>query len=272
MFAFELGPAYYSPEIGASSLDRITDWEKIPSLSGNGYGYATRMNDGRVDPMGRLVVGGYDDEAPKEGPPRSAIYRLDPKTKKLEKLVSKVQCANAICFSPSGDTMYFTDSTANPRRIFKAPRYEEIRDGDELMMDSTADENTRNRVETHVQWSEEDKASGLYGLALPDGAVVDAEGKVWSAQFGLGRVVRYDLTGTNIDFIIEVPQISYVTCLAFGGKDYRTVFITNGEPLLHRKLGKELSEEKQHVGGGLFAVTLPEGIGGGLPEAKFGLS
>mmetsp|Transcript_2816 Transcript_2816/g.3889 ORF Transcript_2816/g.3889 Transcript_2816/m.3889 type:complete len:351 (+) Transcript_2816:24-1076(+) len=268
IFAFENGPAFYDPIVGFNSLERIAQWEQIPSK--NGTGIATRMNDGRVDPMGRLVVGGYDDEPPTDGsPPRSAIYRLDPSKMELELLVPNVQCANSICFSPSGDSMYFTDSMYNPRGIFRSNNYHKLKENEILDMKSNVETDENTKVETFIEWTEQEMRSGLFDLALPDGAVVDAEGRVWSALFGLGKIARYDAQG-KIDFIIEVPDVKYVTCLAFGGPDLRSVFITNGEPLLYHKLGKTLSEDQRGSSGGLFVATLPDNIGGGLPEAKFG--
>ena len=138
IFAFKGGLAYYDPENGPSSLERIADFE--PDLP-------TRMNDGRVDPMGRFVVGGYNASGEKI----SSIYRLDPATMKVETLLEKVACTNSICFTgggggegeggegdggadgdgdgDSGDdpakkcAMYFTDSMAMPRQIFRVGDY-----------------------------------------------------------------------------------------------------------------------------------------------------
>ena len=53
---------------------------------------------------------------------------------------------------------------------------------------------------------------------------VDAEGFVWSARWGGGCVVRYDPQG-KIERSIELPAQN-VTSLAFGGPDYRQLYIT----------------------------------------------
>jgi sugar lactone lactonase YvrE len=49
----------------------------------------------------------------------------------------------------------------------------------------------------------------------PDGAVVDAEGRFWCAEWGGARVACYDPDGKLVEEIsLDVPQ---PTCPAFGG-------------------------------------------------------
>ena len=59
----------------------------------------------------------------------------------------------------------------------------------------------------------------------PDGAVVDAEGNLWIAQWGAGRVAGYDGKGRFVR-AFELPAIQ-VTCPAFGGRDYATLYVTS---------------------------------------------
>ena len=56
IFAFEKGLAYFEPG-NTSSMERIADFEL--DIEG------TRMNDGRVDPFGRFLVGGYHSDPEK---------------------------------------------------------------------------------------------------------------------------------------------------------------------------------------------------------------
>jgi L-arabinonolactonase len=230
-------------------MERLAPFEnEIPlALAKNGSMRSTRMNDGRVDPAGRFVVGGYDEVPPPEGESqRSAIYCLDPASMTLKKLLHGVQCTNSICFSGDGGTMYFTDSLRKPRQIFRSSTYGV---GGEL-----------NFEDPFVTWSPEEEASG----GLPDGSVIDSAGHLWNAQFGLGRVVRYDAQG-HVDFVIRVP-VSHPTCLAFGGPGLRTVFITVCSFFLTAEQKAELPDG---FAGGLFVAQLPEDMPGGCLESKF---
>jgi sugar lactone lactonase YvrE len=59
---------------------------------------------------------------------------------------------------------------------------------------------------------------------IPDGAIVDAEGYMWSAEYGGGRITRYAPDG-RVDRRLALP-VSQPTCCAFGGPDLSTLFVT----------------------------------------------
>lgn len=84
----------------------------------------------------------------------------------------------------------------------------------------------------------------------PDGLAVDAEGGVWCAHWGAGRVTRFD-AGGRVSEIVRLP-VSNVTKCAFGGERLDRLFITTA-----RK--------------GLDAATLAaQPLAGGLFEAEVG--
>ena len=58
-----------------------------------------------------------------------------------------------------------------------------------------------------------------------DGATVDAEGCVWSAQVYVGKIVRYRPDG-SVDRVIEMP-VKKVTSVMFGGPDLDILFATS---------------------------------------------
>jgi sugar lactone lactonase YvrE len=58
----------------------------------------------------------------------------------------------------------------------------------------------------------------------PDGACVDAEGHLWSAQFDGGCLIRYDAKG-RMERVVRLPVTKPTSC-AFGGRDYRELFVT----------------------------------------------
>jgi L-arabinonolactonase len=191
----------------------------------------TRLNDGKTDRQGRFVAGGFDEV---EGKLVSSVVRLDPDGR-MTTLFGGVGCANGICFSPDGATLYFADTNAA------------------------------------TMWSYEyDVASGSVGKralvagfqdqpGLPDGSCVDAEGFVWNAQWNGRRVVRYAPDG-RIDRIIDMPVLN-PTCVAFGGANLDTLYITTAR---YRMTADQLAAEP--ASGALFA-TRP-GVRG-LPDAKF---
>jgi sugar lactone lactonase YvrE len=108
---------------------------------------------------------------------------------------------SAICFSPDGRRSYFCDQDRN------------------RIMTCICDPDTglpSGKPEVFVDLS----ADGL----TPDGAVVDAEGYLWNAQCGAGRVVRYSPSGVMNDVVQVAAPLT--TCLCFGGTDLKTLFIT----------------------------------------------
>jgi sugar lactone lactonase YvrE len=79
----------------------------------------------------------------------------------------------------------------------------------------------------------------------PDGAAVDTDDHLWSAQFDGGCLVRYDPKG-RVDRVVRLPVTRPASC-AFGGPGYRQLFVTTaarglspealrGEPLAGRVL------------------------------------
>jgi sugar lactone lactonase YvrE len=58
----------------------------------------------------------------------------------------------------------------------------------------------------------------------PDGTAVDAEGCLWIAMWGGWGVRRYSPSGEFLSRV-RVPCAN-VTKVAFGGPDYRSVFVT----------------------------------------------
>jgi len=192
----------------------------------------TRLNDGRVDPAGRFVCGGMDEASPQKG--ISAVYSLD-RDGTVAPLFGGVHCANSICWSPDGRTLYFTDMPT--RRI------------DRLDYDPATGSASGRRPFADL--------SGEPGLA--DGSTVDAEGYLWNAQWGGGKVVRYAPDG-SVDREVALP-VSNPTCLCFGGPDLDTLFITTA----WFGLGAA-SRAAETQAGGIFA--LKPGVKG-LPEHRY---
>ena len=128
-----------------------------------------------------------------------AIYRFW--KGELKQLYGDIQISNSICFAPEGDTAFFTDT--NTQKIMAVP----------LDADGWPDGPPR----VHI-----DLAGTPY---RPDGAVVDRDGNLWSAQWGVGRVAVYDRTGTEIA-AHDLPA-TQTSCPAFGGDDLSRLYVTS---------------------------------------------
>jgi L-arabinonolactonase len=195
-------------------------------------GLATRANDGACDRQGRFVFGTLHEPASGSKQPVGGFYRLNADLS-LERLaLPGVAISNSIAFSPAGDIMYFCDS---PTRRIHCCDYGDTLGSPRVFVD-------------------------LGDVAgEPDGSTVDAEGALWNAQWGLGRVVRYLADGRE-DRIVRVPA-RQPTRPAFGGTDLEMLYITSARGGLSEA---ELSAEPQS--GALFAF--PSGVRG-LVEPRF---
>jgi sugar lactone lactonase YvrE len=181
----------------------------------------TRLNDGRTDRQGRLIAGGFDEKG--GGRLISSVVRLDPDLT-VTTLFSEVGCANGICFSPDGRTLYFADSM---RAEIWAFGY-----------DPDSGRLGERRVVAMLKGNRP---------GIPDGSCVDAEGCIWNAEWDGSAVVRWTPDG-RIDRVVELP-VPRPTCVTFGGADYDTLYITTARAWLD-----EEQLAKAPLSGGLFAL------------------
>lgn len=192
-----------------------------------------RINDGRTDRAGNFVFGTLNEDPRREALGSFYQYSLRHGLRRLD--LGGVAIPNSIAFSPDGGRMYFCDSTRG--RILRC-RYD-------------ADSATVSEIETFAE---------VAAPACPDGATIDRDGRLWSAQWGASRVVCYGVDGT-IEDIVEVPA-SHVTCPAFGGDGLDELFITSARV----ELAPERLAAEPHAGG-VFRARPAHAVG--IPEARF---
>ena len=79
----------------------------------------------------------------------------------------------------------------------------------------------------------------------PDGACVDAEGCLWSCQYGGWRIVRYTPAG-KVDRVIELP-LANPTCCCFGGDALDTLYVTSATQKLAPRRARPAAARRQRA-------------------------
>ena len=141
----------------ASALNvfRYFNRAMVPSFARwNPTTHLTRSNDGRIAPDGSFWIGTMALDAAKKA---GAYYRY--KAGGLDLLLGEISIPNATCFSPDKKTAYLADG------------------GQQTIWRWALDEagNPIGERQVHVSL----KGGSIY----PDGAVCDAEGYLWNAQW-----------------------------------------------------------------------------------------
>jgi L-arabinonolactonase len=206
--------------------------EIIADPEGDKQWNTIRLNDGKVDRAGRYWCGSMED--PGHGP-KGTLYRFDA-AGNWKAFLTGINVPNAICWSPDSSIMYFANTHEDRIRAYD--------------FDLDAGDISNERIFVDVA-----KETGH-----PDGATVDAEGYVWSAQIFAGQVRRYAPDGT-LDRIIEIPTPK-VTCCAFGGPNLDILYVTTASMAMDRA-----ALAADPLAGKLFAIDV--GVTG-IAEPVFG--
>jgi L-arabinonolactonase len=168
-----------------------------PILTPPGLVEVERLNDGKTDRRGCFVTGSLVPAG--VHPPSGKLFRFAP-DRPPEVLVEGVEISNAICFSPAGDRLYFADSLRmaiwtyayDPETGALGPR--------ETLIDTTP-----------------------LGSA-PDGATVDADGRIWVALVQGAQIACISPQG-RVERRIDLP-VQFPSCPAFGGDALDTLYVT----------------------------------------------
>ena len=197
-----------------------------------------RSNECRTDPQGRIWLGTMRNNLAADGAAvavdRSSggLFRVEADGRSV-RMLEGIGIANTLCWSPDGVRLYFADSLQG---VIWSFRY-----------DPEAPVLTDRRV-----FAAPDAAAGA-----PDGSAIDAEGFLWNARWGGGRIVRFAPDG-RVDRELAAP-VRQPTCCAFGGPDLRTLYVTSARQELHG-----LAPDSPD--GGLFALDVDVA---GLPARRF---
>ncbi|MBL9049909.1 MAG: SMP-30/gluconolactonase/LRE family protein [Tabrizicola sp.] len=191
---------------------------------------ATRSNDGRADRQGGFWFGTMGKRAE---PGLGAIWRWH--RGDLRRLFAGLTIPNAICFTPDGRAAHFTDTVTG--QVMK------------VALDAEGWPSGAPEVWLDL------KPEGLN----PDGAVIDAEGIFWNAQWGAGRVAAYAPDGRFLR-AVDIPDAPQTSCPAFGGPDYTTLHVTTAYEHMDAA-----TRDKHPASGQVFAF---DGVAKGLPEPQ----
>lgn len=182
-----------------------------------------RLNDGVVDPSGRLWFGTMDNgEKAKSG----AFYCFD-QGRLTRTAIDRITITNGPAISPDGKLLYYVDTLKGTIDVA------EIRDDGSLG-------DTRPFVRI-------DPREGH-----PDGPTIDSNGYLWISLYAGWETRRYSPAGELVESV-RFP-VANITKIAFGGEHLRTAFATTARQLL-----TDETIAKQPLIGSLFAFrpTVP---------------
>jgi sugar lactone lactonase YvrE len=158
-----------------------------------------RLNDGKADPYGNFICGGFSELYPQD------LWLVSNNNKSVCNISNspKHTIWNATCFSTDKRYMYCTDS---PKK-----------------------ELWRYNYDIHNKSIDNKKV--IYDLGdkdmVFDGACVDRDDYIWIAMYNGSCVYRISPDGI-LDTVVGVPSDKYVTSVCIGGKDMDTLFIVTG--------------------------------------------
>jgi L-arabinonolactonase len=190
----------------------------------------TVFNDGKTDLRGRFIAGTVD---PNFAKPFGSFHSLDASTV-CSLLDTGFVCTNGPCFSPDNETFYCADSFSHT--IF------------------AYDYDLGSGRVSHKRDFASTKALG----GMPDGATVDADGRLWSAIAGGGKVACFNPDGL-LARTVEMPT-PIPASVMFGGDDLDVLYVPSiGTKIAGMDPGRD--------GGALFVI---KGLGvKGKPEPRF---
>ena len=205
-------------ERGFAILDLAT--KKVEPYPITGLTEKVRMNDGKVDPLGRFVAGTMDYS---ESNPIAHLYQFDP-SHEIKTLHSNLTISNGLDWSPDLKHFYLIDS----------PTQE--------IMRFDYNQKTGDFTNPQVLYK---TAHGEY----PDGMTLDGEGNLWVALWGGFKVINLSPSG---DLIGEIKlPVPHITSCCLGGTDLKTLYITTSRIALNDE-----DQDQYPEAGKLFSVSV----------------
>ena len=189
-----------------------------------------RMNDGKVDPVGRFWAGSLALSFEAE---RGSLYVLE-KDGSYRSVLDKCTLSNGMGWSPDAHYFYYIDSIPGVLKRFDF-------------------DSVHGLVSNPIDLVTFDTSKGI-----PDGMSVSSDGKIVVALWDGGRVEIYEPDGTKATEI-ELG-VSRPTSCTFGGTDGNVLIVTSASQGIDRS--------KEGLAGKILAVT-GTGLSG-LPAHRYG--
>jgi gluconolactonase len=156
---------------------------------------------------------------------KEAIYRIDAKTGKLDKVADEIYKPNGLCFSPDYSKLYVADTGAS--HYPDAPRNIKVWD----VVDGKTLANGREFASMETEYKTSDGETKTGG-GFADGIRADIDGNVWASAGWVGDgydgVHIFAPDGTRIGQI-RLPEICSNVC--FGGSKRNRLFMTGSTSL-----------------------------------------
>lgn len=178
-----------------------------------------RYNDGVLDSEGRFLIGttGYNCFAEKE----NVLYSWDGTS--VKKLIDKITISNGIDFSKDNQYMYFVDTQTQ-----KVARY--------YYYIKTGDVEFNKYIIEIVD-------------GLPDGICTDLDDNLWIAQWGGGKVSKWNPYSGEKLMEILLPCKNVSSCCV-GGENNEYLFVTTAK--------HDDGTKSEELAGGLFKIQIRE--------------
>ena len=189
-----------------------------------------RMNDGKVDPVGRFWAGSLALSFEAE---RGSLYVLE-KDGSYRSVLDKCTLSNGMGWSPDAHYFYYIDSIPGVLKRFDF-------------------DSVHGLISNPIDLVTFDTSKGI-----PDGMSVSSDGKIVIALWDGGRVEIYEPDGTKATEI-ELG-VSRPTSCTFGGTDGNVLIVTSASQGIDRS--------KEALAGKILAVT-GTGLSG-LPAHRYG--
>ena len=161
-----------------------------------------RLNDGKVDPYGNFIAGTMNIDP--NGQENCSMYCFDSNLE-ITYLLDGFTCFNGPCFSLDTQKIYLTGRLDGVIEVYDYREQQRLQDGQVLIESCN-----------------------------PDGATVDAEGYIWSAQWTDGCIIRISPDG-KLDTKISIPR-QIVSSVMFGGPDLDLIYVTT----VGRQIGNDI--------------------------------
>jgi len=187
---------YAALEDGIYHMTGGGTYERYCELPG---GETIRANDGKCDARGRIWLGTMEMAESKAA---AGFYKIE--KGRCSEMLREVRISNGLCFSHDGRYLYYIDTPS----------------GFLWRFDYDADTGT---IENRIPLIDYRERQGGF-----DGMTIDRGGQLWVAEWGGFKVSAWDPETGKQTFEIAVP-VPCVSCCAFGGDDYRDLYITTAK-------------------------------------------